>query len=295
MGMSPNKGTYKARNKRTILNQKEKDFMKKLFSFVIAIAMMCTIFNVVAFANDNMLTSVQEHNRTCENYFHTDEEKAEAEKREQYPKLKPIGTDVVYAEKLLSIDDINSFLKSGEASEIGETIEKFQGTGQLKKELMESFEESQNQLLNYVWDIINMFDNNQKQMYFTGKRVCSQYVMLDDSVLNEYFEVSPEYEKRVEDFFEVSGITRMVTYLYEEHDYPNYLRGYALYKGVVFCDIEQVSFSTEFKEWFAKKKGWYVLDEESGQYVLDVDRVTHSDLTDMIQKYNHECWIPEIR
>lgn len=270
--------------------------MKKLFSFVIVIVMMGAIFNVVAFANDNMLASVQEHNRTCENYFHTDEEKVEAENREQYPKLKPIGTDIVYAEKLLNIDDINSFLKNGEASEIGEVIEICQGGGQLKKELEKNFgEESQNRLIGYVWDIINMFDDTQKQMYFTGKRVCSQYVMFDDSVLDEYFEVYPEYEKRVEDFFEVSGITRMVTYLYEEHDYPNYLRGYTLYKGVVFCDIEQVSFSTEFKEWFARKNGWYIFDEESGQNVLDIDRVAYSDLTDMIQKYNHECWIPEIR
>lgn len=269
--------------------------MKKIFSFVLVITMVCAIFNVVTFADDNMLVSVQEHNRICENYFHTEEEKAEEEVREQYPKLEPIGIDIVYAEKLLNINDINNFLRNGYASEIGEVIENSQGTGQLKIQLEKNFNESQNPLIAYILDIINMFDNVQKQMFFTGRRSYSQYVMFDSTVLDEYFEVSPEYQKRIEDFFEISGISRMTSYLYAQHDYPNYLRGYTLYKGVVFCDIEQVSFDIEFKEWFAEKNGWYVFDEESGKEVLDVDRVTYDDLTDVIQEYNRECWIPEIR
>lgn len=271
--------------------------MKKIFSFMLVITMVCAIFNVVTFADDNVLVSaVQEHNRICENYFHTDEEKAEAEAREQYPKLQPIGTDIVYpTEGLLSINDINNFLRSGYASEIGDVIEHSYGAGHLKLQLEENFNGSQNPLIVYIWDIINMFDNVQNEMYFTGRRCYSQYVMFDSTVLDEYFEVYPEYEKRVEDFFETSGINRMVTFLYAEHDYPNYLRGYTLYKGVVFCDIQQVSFDIEFKEWFAKKKGWYIFDEELGKEVLDVDRVTYADLTDVIQEYNHECWIPEIK
>ena len=269
--------------------------MKKIFSFVLVITMVCAIFNVVTFADDNVLASVQEHNRICKNYFHTEEEKAEAETREQYPKLQPIGIDIVYAEELLNIDDINNFLRNGYASEIGDVIEHSYGCGHLKIQLEKNFNGSQNPLIVYILDIINMFDNVQKEMHCTGRRCYSQYVMFDSSVLNEYFEVYPEYEKRVEDFWEISGISRMVTYLYAQHDYSNYLRGYTLYKGVVFCDIKQVPFDTEFKEWFAEKKEWYIFDEEAGKEVLDVDRVTHDDLTDVIQEYNRECWIPEIR
>lgn len=276
--------------------------MKKMFSFVMVIVMMCTIFNIVAFADDvcvsvqnaQNLQAVREHNLNCRNYFHTDKEKQEAENRELYPKLQPIGLDVVYAENLLSIDDINNFLKSGYASEIGDVIEYCTGTGQLEKELKKNFEESQNPLLVYVWDIISMFDSVKDKMYSTNKRCYSQYVMFDSTVLDEWFEVYPEYQKRVEDFFEVSGISRMVTYLYAQHDFPNYLRGYTIYNGVVFCDIELVSF-TKLGEWYAKEHNLWIFDEKTGELVPDVDKVTSKELKDVIQQYNHECWIPEIR
>ena len=132
--------------------------MKKIFSFVLVITMVCAIFNVVTFADDNVLVSaVQEHNRICENYFHTDEEKAEAEAREQHPKLQPIGIDIVYpTEGLLSINDINNFLRSGYASEIGDVIEHSYGAGHLKLQLEENFNGSQNPLVTGVGNSIGI-------------------------------------------------------------------------------------------------------------------------------------------